>query len=55
MPFLIQPDSHTREPAGIIRQRLSTSGSRGDEAMKGSSGSKTRGWIHGRGNGRYRR
>src|SRR5438105_241885 len=25
MPFLIQPDSHTREPAGIIRQRLSTS------------------------------
>src|SRR5207237_9970498 len=24
MPFLIQPDSHTREPAGIIRQRLST-------------------------------
>jgi hypothetical protein len=24
MPFLIQPDSHAREPAGIIRQRLST-------------------------------
>ena len=28
MPLLIQPDSHIREPAGIIRQRPSTSGSR---------------------------
>jgi hypothetical protein len=25
MPFLIQPDSHIHEPAGIIRQRRSTS------------------------------
>jgi hypothetical protein len=25
MPFLIQPDSHIREPSGIIRQRQSTS------------------------------
>jgi len=24
MPFLIQPDLHTREPAGIVRQRRST-------------------------------
>jgi hypothetical protein len=34
-PFLIQPDSHIREPAGIIRQRRSTKRTEGCQVPLG--------------------